>query len=202
MPLDKVKSLYPCYWFAKYSSNINQLDIYKCNKCQKTIKTTKLNYNNICLNCNSDDVYIDKIYKLDSNEIYEFDYFGNKTIQFKDLPTHKIEYFGLVNAYKTKGEIYTINLKNGNFILNGTIIEPSIYYQKNNFIISNILQYYGDGGDLIHFKSASSASNDHTLIKSFNIGYKCKIDDLNIQIVLSINTKNFNPSFYTNYNKK
>lgn len=193
MPLNKVKSKYPCFWFAKYENDINKIIIPKCNSCGKSIKII----DNLVCQCKSEDLDLSLEYELIENEIYEFDYDGNETIPFRSLPSQRMKIFGIANS--VKNELYIIDLLTGRININGCIIKPSIYYQKDNVIISDKLQSYGIGGDLIHYKTAVVLSNNESFIKSFNMGYKCKINNLNIQVLLSINTQDFTPSFYTTF---
>ena len=198
MPLNKVKSEYPCFWFARYSKDINELTIPKCNICNSYIKICR-NQKILCEN-KCKDIDYSKVIQLDNHELYEFDYEGNQTVPFKFIPAIGLEYFGLANAYNNKNEIYIIDLQNGRYNLNGIILKPSIYYHKENFIISDKLKYYGDGGDLIHFKTAVSNFGGNTNLTAISIGYKCKIKNLNIQSLLTVemNTDG-SPNLYTNF---
>lgn len=195
MPLNKVKSQYPCFWFAKYENEVDNIIVPKCNICKKEFKLID---KYIC-NCGSEDLDLSNIYNLYENEIYEFDYNGTESIPFRFLPSKGMRVFGIANS--VKNELYIIDLKNGSINLNGTIIYPSIYYKKDNLNICNILPKYGNGGDLIHFKTATAIPNKESFVKSFNLGYKCKINNLNIQVLISINTQDFTPSLYTTFNE-
>jgi len=205
MPINRVKSEYPCFWFAKYSDKTDKLIIPKCQLCGEYLKLCDDEY--ICrkTDCHpkKEDINFkeSKIISLDDNEIYEFDYLGNETISFRYLPINEMKIFGIVNTHSNKNEIYTINLSNGKYWLNGIEIKPSIFHNKEEIVISDKLKRYGINNDLIHFKTAVSVPGRQTYIKSFSIGYKCKIYNLNIQTMLTISTSDFTPSLYTKYSE-
>ena len=57
MPLNKVKSEYPCFWFARYSKDINELTIPKCNICDNYIKICRNQQSNCENQCKDNHHY-------------------------------------------------------------------------------------------------------------------------------------------------
>jgi hypothetical protein len=222
MSLVNLKSEYPCFWFARYEG-LTELNIPKCNVCGRYIKLLKDDDNIICRNsinkklCNSIILNSEHcehlVVPLKGDHLFEFNDCGDEILPFRNLPSKGMSHFGLFNI--PKDESYAINLSTGEFILNGTkvgvsIIKPS----ENNNInteISNKLPFYGDGGDLIQFKRATTNANlekntskfitNDVAIESFNIGYKCKVNNLYVTAILSVETENYTPSFCIKYNE-
>ncbi len=220
---------YHCIWFAKYYE-INQLIIPKCKKCGSYMKLLENDNIPICRNniIKKDDDGIERVftcntahycyeelkenikneaifYNLDNkNQIFEFEKNGSETVPFNLLPSRNMRYFGLYNI--PRDENYAIDLFTGEIIINGTrvslAIPESVNQEDSHMPISFSLKKYGDGGDLIHFKRAvSDSSTGITKIKSFNIGYKCKVNNFNFKFILTIDTKDFKPHISTKYSK-
>ena len=175
-----VSPKYPLFWQALYPSHLREIKIPICRTCGNLIRISS--YDRIVCNnnvqsdgklapCSSEDVSFDPgegalIIPLQEGVICEFDADGNDTINFRHLPTDGIQAFGLVDPFLDPAPFYMLNLRTGNLeigtSLTGIAIPIGIGIEfptrdgRNILPVSNVLQRYGQGGDLIHYKHAIS----------------------------------------------
>lgn len=140
---------------------------------------------------------------LQDGILMEFDADGNETINFRLLPTDGLSGFGLIDPLISPISFYMINLRTGNLEFGtldtgvampiGAAIEFETQDGRNIIPISNVLERYGVGGDLIHYKHAvetytvDEEQQGELMLGRFNmdervlnisnivVGYKCEV---------------------------
>ena len=145
----------------------------------------------------------------------EFDEDGNEPLNFRYLPTAGLEAFGLIDPIVSPPTMYMINLRTGNLemgnVNTGMAIPLGIGIEFptpdgiNVVPISMVLERYGVGGDLIHYKhgnhsgmaSIDVVGNQVTMggfemdpasleITNIVVGYKCRIPGWTCQVKINV----------------
>ena len=145
----------------------------------------------------------------------EFDEDGNEPLSFRYLPTDGLQVFGLIDPMVNPPTMYMVNLNTGNIEVGnvntgigipiGVGIEFPTKSGANVVPISMVLERYGQGGDLIHYKHAthSGMANVRVVggtpmigrfdldpgsqqITNITIGYKCRIPEWLCQVKISV----------------
>lgn len=204
-----IYSEYPCLWVARFDCEDSHLTIPYCPDCDQLSKVDELSDIAKCANirrgkiCGCENLIYDKGLKLSLTkygELPEFNNIGNETVNFCFLPTKNMINFGIINT-RDKQRAYMIDLKTGQFIINGTRMNVGFarteYPVEGHFLISKKLNKYGINHDLLQFKIARSNINGKTIIDSFNIGYSCNIEGKDYESILNINTRDFIPLIST-----
>jgi len=246
-----VSPKFPLFWQASYPSHLKEIKIPVCLRCGNLIRISSYDHivcnNNIEIDsklvpCSSDDVSFDpadgaKIVPLQDGIICEFDAFGNDTINFRYLPTDGIQAFGLIDPFLHPAPFYMLNLRTGNLeiatsmtgigVQLGIGIEFPTKDGSNLIPISNVLDRYGQGGDLIHYKHAVSTISGSAIlgedeieigafkmservlgISNIVIGYKCEIPgesgekEWDVQVKLNVDCRTHIPYVTTKATRK
>lgn len=249
-----VSPKYPLFWQALYPSHLKEIKIPICRSCKSLVKISS--YDHIVCNnmididgklapCLSEDLSFDpgdgaKIVPLQEGIICEFDHDGNEQVNFKHLPTDGIHAFGLVDPFLDPAPFYMLNLRTGNLeiatsftgigVQIGIGIEFPTRDGRNLIPISNVLDRYGQGGDLIHYKHAISTIKasgsivgedggeieigkfkmpENILdISNIVIGYKCEIPgesgqmEWDVQVKVNVDCVNHIPYITTKATRK
>ena len=145
----------------------------------------------------------------------EFDEDGNEPLNFRFLPTDGLQAFGLIDPIVDPPTMYMINLNTGTIEVGnihtgkaiplGVGIEFPTRSGMNVVPISTVLERYGQGGDLIHYKHANisgmgsiSVIGREAVIDRFDldpgsqqitnivVGYKCRIPDWVCQVKINV----------------
>jgi len=200
-----VKSEYPCFWFARYNTDERVLRVPFCPECNQLAKIDETSETPRCINmrhghlCGCESVSYEQGTEFsltESGELFEFDDSGEETVNFSFLPTKNLVNFGLINLMNRQ-QSYILDLNTGEAIINGTRLHVGYarteFPIEGHFLISKKLDRYGGNRNLLQFKVARSDVGGRTIIDSFNIGYQCKVDDVLYEVILSINTRDFQP---------
>lgn len=215
---------HPVIWFAEYHSNINELKIPKCLFCNNLIKVKNYN-NIICNHCNNNNVtwsLDDGAIAIPINHfILEFDEKGNETINYKILPIDGMVKFGLLDP--STFIAYGIELLTGYITINDFRSEQEPFYLATGIntdtVSSNLIKisdkilngeadlelYYGKraivGGDMrismLNHEILTQFDMDpkNVVIDNIALGYMCKTDEWDFEIMIRIDCNNHLPYF-------
>lgn len=205
-----VRSEFPLFWQAVYPTNLTELRIPKCRSCGRLFKVS--DYSRVTCpdpGCDGDITWdVDEGARrvpLVGGVLSEFDAEGESPLNFTLLPTDGLEYFGLVDVVTE--QYYTLNMKNGRFFLGSG--RPPVYTQvgigivaptvngRNLVRVSDQLEHYGVGGDLIHFKHAESTLGGGSRITNIVVGYKCRIPGWDATVLINVDTATHVPYIAT-----
>jgi len=247
-----VSPKYPLFWNAIYPDHLREIKVPICRRCGKLIRISS--YDRIVCNnsievdsrpmpCSSEDVSFDPdegalVVPLQEGVICEFDGDGNETINFRYLPTDGLQAFGLIDPFLDPAPFYFLNLRSGNLevgtSLTGVAIPIGIGIEfptrdgSNLVPISNVLDRYGQGGCLIHYKHAISSIEgsaavqgdgqvemgrfvmDKNVLNISNIviGYKCRIPgesgemEWDVQVKVNVDCRSHIPFITTKATRK
>lgn len=155
----------------------------------------------------------------------EFDKGGNEPLNFRYLPTDGLLAFGLVDPFLAPPTFYMLNLVTGNLEVGyvnsgvampiGIGIEFSTKDGRDLVPISTVLDRYGRGGDLIHYKHCLQTIgvpvpqervelfrrlglDPHSIhITDIVAGYKCQIPGWHCQVKIQVDCSTHLPFITT-----
>jgi hypothetical protein len=226
-----IKPRFPLFWQAIYPENLNELKIPICMDCGSLIKVSSYD-DLVCPNtvqqadtntyemCGSANISFEEddgalVIPLQYGVLNEFDEDGNEPINFRYLPTAGLQVFGLIDPVVNPPTMYMVNLRTGNLEIGnvntgraipvGVGIEFPTVNGINLIPISMVLNRYGDGGDLIHYKhgiqsgmakidvrgkeptvGGFSMDPGSSNITNIVVGYKCRIPGWSCQVKINV----------------
>ena len=170
--------------------------------------------------CGSQDISFDEgdgalVVPLQFGVLNEFDEDGNEPLNFRYLPTDGLQAFGLIDPIVQPPTFYLLNLRSGNLeignVNTGVAIPIGIGIEfptrdgTNIIPISMVLERYGQGGSLIHYKHGCNTATGEVeviggrpqirmfdlapgsqQITNITVGYKCQIPGWNCQVKINV----------------
>lgn len=147
----------------------------------------------------------------DKDRVLEIDKDGNKIIFSKETiqDSYRYNFFSLYDIYNDL--MYSIDLSNGDFIINGVSMEPCKEISGRMMSFSNRGTDYRSG--LIQYKESMPirvGTDDPIIPKNFNIGWKQDFSEknifynsgdsfssqiMNVKCILSIDSETLKPRF-------
>jgi len=196
----RIKSPFPIIWKAIYDHDVDSLIIPYCKKCDSYVKATK-EVETTCPKCNEKSIIYNDTNKIEliNNTLFEFTDQG-ETINFKLIPTYKLKYFGAINLIDKKQ--YVLDISNGNIIYTDQnnslfVTEPAVCINDSVIKIRDVPDL-DIADNLIHYKKAIAEINGPNILTNIVIGYKVKINDNDVSVILDFDCrrKELMPSIY------
>lgn len=195
--LKTINSPTPVFWIAEYNKKYDNLKIPICEKCNQIIEVK--NYSDvICKKCNNSQNFKWKNVELNNHLLTEYDDNVQEILNFSLIPKDRIEkfYFYIVS----KNQLVGINLKNGEYIIEGIEVGTGIAIKNVPIAVSNQISQYND--NFFHFKSALKDMSGSTKLVWYKMGYKCKLGGVDTIIMLFIHIPTLHPYFFMQYEEK
>lgn len=187
-----ISSPTPVFWIAEYNNKYEKLKIPICQKCGLAIEVK--NYSNIeCKKCGNFENFKWENIELNHHLLTEYNESGQEILNFSLIPKDRIEKFYFYIS--PKDMLVGINLKNGEYFIEGVEVGTGVIAKNIPLVISNQIPKYSD--NLFHFKSALKNFNDSTKLIWYKMGYSCRLKGVNVVIMLFVHIPTLHPYFFT-----
>lgn len=191
-----IRSPSPAFWIAQYDDKYSKLKIPQCRSCGSFIRV--VDYSNIICNNKECQLFGKETasfnwsdFALNNGLIAEYKDDGSENISFKMLPLDRMNRFFFYIA--PKEQLVGIDLRNGEYVIDGTEIGVGMALNRIPIVVSNQLQKYNDFFCLKSFLQSLGGSNRFIWYK---MGYICQLKQMRVAMMLFVHIPTLHPYFF------